>query len=262
MRKLKLQISYISDLHLDFWVPFHKSQIKWESRTKEFILKLIEKDSSMKEVICLGGDFSHFNRQTLWILEVFSAHYEQVFCVVGNHDYYLVSNNQENRYKKRSVNRTKELYELYPSISPNIHFFKEDEVIEFKGKRFGGNTMWYPLGTLEDQLFFQEISNDSQLIKGLDIVKENKVSLTFYRSLMEQGIDIFLTHVPIIPIKSHEQSSSCYFTPVEQLPKCVIQGHSHENAIYAAGYCQIYMNCAGYPEKNGVMPQIKNFTIE
>lgn len=262
---MTLKIAYISDLHLDFWVPFHKSQLKWKSRTQEFVLKLIEEDTSAREVICLGGDFSHFNRQTLWILEVFSAHYEQVFCVVGNHDYYLVSNNQETRYKKRSANRISELYELYPSVSENIHFFQKDEVMEFKGIRFGGNTMWYPLEKPEHQFFFQDVSNDSKLIKGLNMENENKKSLNVYRSVMEQGVDVFLTHVPIIPIKSHERYASfaCYYTPVNQLPKYIVQGHSHENAIYTKAGSLIYMNCAGYPEENTARkPKIESFEID
>lgn len=106
-----MKVSYVSDLHLDFWVRFDSNILKWEKRTCEFITQLVNTDIGKREVLCIAGDLSHYNQQSLWALEVFATNYEHVFVQVGNHDYYLISGSQERKYSNNSLNRVKELHE-------------------------------------------------------------------------------------------------------------------------------------------------------
>lgn len=257
-----MKISHISDLHLDFWCQFNHNQLKWESRTKEFIRKLVESDKGQRDVVCINGDISHFNVQSLWALSIFSQYYNKVFICMGNHDLYLVSKNQENKYKGHSWNRVLELQELISRL-PNVHLLLEDEVVKYSGVKFGGNTMWYPITTIEQQVFFNNISNDSRLIKGVDIGSEHEKSIANYKSMMQQGMDVMISHMPLCHLKSHEKygSTSCYYTPVDELPPYVIQGHSHERAIYKKANTLLHMNCGGYPHDRLGEMEIRSFEI-
>ena len=257
-----MKISYLSDIHADFWVPFTFNQIKWEKRTKEFIEKLIETDEGERDILCLSGDYSHFNVQTMWILETFSQHYKQVFFTYGNHCMYLVSKSQEDKYNGHSQNRIDELYSKSIELK-NVHPLFTDETFIYQGVTFGGNPMWYPISTTEQKMFFNNISNDSRLIKGVDIHLEHKKSIANYSSMMNRGIDVMISHVPLCHLRSHEKyaSTACYFTQVDVLPKHVVMGHSHERAIYKKAGSSLYMNCLGYPHDSLGKPDIRNFTI-
>lgn len=258
-----MKISYLSDIHTDFWVPFNHNQLKWESRTKEFITKLIGSDEGDRDVLVVAGDVSHFNIQSLWVIETFSQHYNKVFIVIGNHDLYLVSNNQSNKYKGNSWNRVLELQDGISKL-PNVHLFLGDDVFEYNGFKFGGNTMWYPLESFDQQVFFNNVSNDSKLIKGFNVKEEYHKSMRNYDSLLTKNIDVMISHIPVINIDSHFRynGTACYLTPVKDINvKYWIFGHSHEQKIYEKPYCKFYMNALGYPDESLDL-SIKSFIIK
>lgn len=259
-----MKVSYISDLHLDFHVPFKPSQERWEQQTKDFIVNLIETtDPDDRDILCLGGDYSHYNRQTFWMLDTFSKYYNRVFTVLGNHDFYLVSNTQVGKYNHHSQNRVNELI-AYASSIPNVHPLFSDKTLNYKGVTFGGNSMWYPVETFEQKTFFYNSSNDSRLIHGTNVQLEHEDSIQNYSNMMRKCMDVMISHVPIIPINSHQiyGGDSCYYTPVDELPPYVIQGHSHERAIYEKAGSKIFMNCGGYPHDKLGDFEIKHFYVE
>ncbi|PXA12944.1 hypothetical protein DD899_13180, partial [Staphylococcus pseudintermedius] len=74
-----MNISYISDLHIDHWVKHNNNQIKHEKQVKEFINNLIEKSNlKIKEALVIAGDISHYNKITMWVLEEFSKQFDKV----------------------------------------------------------------------------------------------------------------------------------------------------------------------------------------
>lgn len=258
-----MKISYISDLHLDFHVPFHKSQIKWKSRTVEFINKLITSDEGSKEVLIIAGDLSHFNKQSIWALEVFSQSYKKVFFTYGNHDLYLISNNQESKYKGISMNRTRELYELSSKVENVVPLF-EGEVVEHKGVKFSGLPLWYPVETPEQKIFFENVSNDSKLIKKFRPNMFHSLHQSKYMQTLDKEVDVMITHFPVINIDTHFKynSTACYLTPVQDIRvNHWVFGHSHEQKVYEKPYCNFYMNAIGYPEENLEL-SIKSFKIQ
>jgi|SRR5699024_690379 len=247
-----MKISYISDLHLDFHVPFTKNQIKFANRTIEFVRNLVESDKGNKDVLVIAGDISHLNKQSYLCIEEFSKHYKKVLIIYGNHDYYLISKNQSNKYKNNSANRVEELTEMLRSLSSVHVFTKDSPTFIYKDVKFGGLTMWYPLKTCEQQQFFQEFSNDSKLIKGFNIEEAHEEDMETYGYLLQDDVDIMISHVPVINIDSHSKydGTSCYFTPVKDIDVSHwIFGHSHEQKIYRKPYGNFYMNCLGYPEE-------------
>jgi len=246
-----MQVSYISDLHLDFHAKFHMSQEKWAKRTKEFVSKLVETDESAREVLVIAGDISHFNHQSMWALEEFSKAYEKVFFTYGNHDLYFVSKNQEAKYKGVSMNRTRELYELSNQIK-NVSPLFEGEVEEHKKVKFSGLPLWYPVETLEQKMFYENVSNDSQLIKKFRPNLLHSLNQSQYMQTLDKNIDVMISHFPVINIDSHFKynSTACYLTPVRDIKASHwIMGHSHEQKVYEKPYCNFYMNAIGYPEE-------------
>lgn len=260
----KVDISYVSDLHTDFHVPFTKNQIKFEQRTREFIQKLIQTDTSNKKVLIVAGDVSHFNKQSYWCVDEFSKHYKQVLFCYGNHDFYLISKNQERKYKSNSINRVNELTEMLKPL-PNVHVFTdEDYVFQYNNIKFGGLTMWYPLKTPEQQMFFYNTSNDSRRIKGFNIAEAYHKDQSTYRKILKENVDVMISHVPVINVDSHFKynSTSCYLTPLKNInAKHWIMGHSHEQRVYNEPYCNFYVNSIGYPVEKLDL-KISHFTTE
>lgn len=248
------RISYISDLHLDFHVPFHMNQMKWEDRTKDFIYGLISshKDSNQSgQVLVIAGDISHFNQQSLWALEEFAENFERVVFTYGNHDLYFVSKNQAAKYKRGSYNRVRELKEESSKIANVIPLF-EGETHSYRGVNFAGLSMWYPLETPEQQMFFHNISNDSKLINGLDVKGIHQLDRERYEKLLEKEVDVMITHFPVINVDSHFKynSTACYLTPVKDIKvKHWVSGHVHEQKVYEKPYCNFYFNSQGYPDE-------------
>lgn len=259
----KIKIDYISDLHLDFHIPFTHNQEKWKKQTKDFIFKLLSTTLN-KEVICIAGDFSHYNRQTIWALQEFATHYDKVIITYGNHDMYLVSGNQAKKYGEHSGNRIKELYKLIECIDNVIPLFSGSDVCHYQGVRFAGNPMWYPLATESQLNFFTTISNDSRLIKGSSISLLHEESAKDYYNILAQQVDVMISHMPVIETESHQTfgGSDCYYTPVDEVnAKHWIMGHVHERRVYQRDSTTFYINAVGYPSDKLGQETIQSFKI-
>lgn len=258
-----MKVSYLSDIHADHHVPFNSNQLKWEKRTKEFIIKLIETDEGQREVLVIAGDLSHFNSQTKWILEIFSLHYEQVLIVSGNHDNYLISKNQSRKYKNNHINRIFELISITESMK-NVKYLKDFIEYTYKDITFAGSTFWYPLENIQQQMFFHNVSNDSKLISGANyesIHEQHLFEMERYESL--DWVDVIITHVPPITIDAHRKYNStvCYLSPIKELKaESYIFGHCHEQNEYEKGGSKFYINTMGYPEEKMELI-IKSFNV-
>lgn len=234
-----MKVDYCSDIHMDFHVPFIYNQLKWENRTRKFITNIIEQKENPSDIVAIAGDISHYNQQSYWVIDTFAKCYKHVLVTLGNHDYYLISKNQQNKYKS-SVNRVMELINNFKGTNVYIN----NPLVSIQGIGVQLLPMWYPIETLEQETFFYNISNDSKYIKGIDIHNE-------YLEQREQvinGIDLLVTHTPVIQVPSHLQfgGTACYLAPVDVLPKNVIMGHTHEHLNIIKYGTQFVMNCWGY----------------
>lgn len=241
-----MKIDYISDLHMDFHVKVNSNEGKYKYNTRRFLQELLPEE--LGEVLVIAGDLSHYNRQSYWVLEYFSEQYKRVFYCLGNHDYYLVSGEQEKKYKDNSMNREMELASLSAYLK-NVTLLHNFNVFEYEEVRFAGATNWYPLTEFADRNFFNTYSNDSVLIRGMDIGNLNYIQTEQYSKLEE--VDVLVTHVPTIVINSHIKygGTSCYLNELAPKAKHNIFGHSHETNVYEKGDYKFYINALGYPNE-------------
>lgn len=254
-----MHIDYISDLHLDFYVRKTGHLEIDRSKVERFLVKLLPE--KIGDVLIIAGDLSHENVQSFDSLHYFSQVYKYVFFVWGNHDYYLVSNTKSDKYRQNSTRRTEELLQM-TDVLPNVQLLENYKVYTVDGMRFAGATNWYSLERAEDLAFFNARSNDSRLIKSIDIQKAHDKEMYLYYTLPE--IDVLVTHVPPLLIESHVKSgsTSCYLNELESVTaKVCVFGHCHERSYYQKGNVEYYVNALGYPDE-GEIGKINSFTIE
>lgn len=258
-----MKIDYISDLHINHYVHFKANQEKWKKHTVKWSKEIL--DTSDGDVLIVAGDFSEFNRQGLWFLEEASKQYEQVFIVIGNHDYYLLSKNQKNKYMT-SFARVQEFIDNASKIKNVTPLDKK--VAEYNGVTFAGDSLWYRLDSFEDIQFFKGVSNDSNYIYGSYGPGENssreifQESMNWYETLESMDIDVMISHIPPLhPPISHFPRNACYDFPAPFLVgKHWICGHQHIIGEFHRFGVHFHMNPLGYPnEGNG--PLLSQFEI-
>lgn len=250
-----MKVAYISDLHLDFYV---QPWAAWQRKMDKFLEKLLPDEEV--DALIVAGDLSHYNTQSHFALQYFAEHFQQVFYVMGNHDYYLVSNNHATRYKKRSEQREIELHEMNKSL-PNVTWLRHYEIVEFDGVLFAGATNWYGLKSAEEQAFFEERSNDSKLIKRFNIKDRHTVEMASYEQL--GTVDVIVMHVPPIYVNSHleERSVACYLNQLATVKaKHYVFGHCHEQEVYKQHGVTYYINALGYPDEK-LPRKMRVFTV-
>lgn len=257
-----MYVNYLSDLHANHHVPFQTNQRKWQAKTKEWMQEVLQEATG--DVLVLNGDFSEWNCQTIWILEEAADHFERVFFVPGNHDYYLLSKNQREKYKT-SFNRVEEMIQLAEAI-PNV-FSLHQRVYTYKGVTFAGDTLWYEINDPQALAFYTEQSNDSRFIHtGIPFVPDHKVlhdlSMNWYHMLGGKNVDVFVSHVPPVqPPMSRYSYNACYVTPVPFLVgKHWIAGHQHIKGIFEKAGVSFHMNAYGYPGEQNE-PQLAVFEV-
>ena len=253
-----MKVDYVSDLHINHHVLFKKNQLKWESQTKDWAKTLFRTKEG--DVLVIAGDFSEWNRQSLWFLEEASLHYEQVFFVIGNHDYYLLSKSRRKKYID-SKGRQLAFLESAAKI-PNVKPLSR-EVVNYKGKVIAGDSLWYLPRTPEDWAFFINVSNDSNYISILEAYtycssskKDEtrflyKEAMDWYDTLEGENIDLMISHIPPVhpPISPYPRNA-CYDCPVPFLAaEQWICGHQHIQGDFEKGGTHFWMNAIGYPDE-------------
>lgn len=252
-----MKIDYISDLHLDFHIPYSTNpQILYETTTL-FLEHLLPE--TIGDVLVLAGDLSHYNQQSVIILTYFADIYKHVLFVLGNHDYYLHKEQQSLLYNHNSLNRVNELKKLL-HYERNVHCLERFEVIQIMGKTFTGATNWYALQHYEEIHFFKKYSNDSALIKHFDIQQEHLLEQIEFKKITK--VDVCITHVPPILIDSHKKydSTFCFLQPFDLNAVTYIFGHCHEQKHYERAGWQFYINALGYPNEY-LSKKVQSFSI-
>lgn len=256
-------VDYLSDVHLSHYAPFRHNQEKWKRATKEWAKKLYKNKKS--EVLIIAGDMSEWNQQSLWFLEESSTHYERVYFVVGNHDYYLLSKNQRKKYGN-SIKKVEELLVDAATIKNVIALHKT--VDTYKGVTFAGHSMWYDLPKDEDVAWHRANSNDSRFVFGENPYEEvyqslYEESLEWYEGLEGEKIDVFVSHFPPFDPPFSKYSHNANY--VAQLPFLIgrhfINGHQHLVGEFERFGVNFHMNAIGYPEEKHSL-SVKTFKLK
>lgn len=241
--KTPLTIDYVSDIHIDFHATWTNNLKKLEKKTKKFIRDKLDGKEEKGSILVIAGDIGHYNLQTKWVLEEFAKDYKLVYFLLGNHDYYLVSQSQEVKYKKNSMERFNELKEWFSNT--NVHVMNQCKTIILNGWKIGFTNAWYPLETREQQEFFEE-HNDSVCIHDMDI---QMLYRTEKEWLEANKFDVLVTHVPIEVTERSKERTACYYAPISYHAKHVIFGHTHERLKVKKGNVSLYSNAWGYEEE-------------
>lgn len=243
-----MQIDYISDFHLDFHIEVSKEA--WQAKLTELPATINLLSSMLPEqtgdILVIAGDLSHSNRQAYTILDFFSSIYPHVLFVFGNHDYYLLPDEQ-NAYDKDSQKRESDLRQRIQDL-PNVTCLANFETFTYQDVTFAGATSWYPLQTESERHVFYEEMNDSKLIQNLDIAATHKQEMQALEQL--EPVDVLITHVPPIELNSHRYfgSTDCFLNKLPSgTAKLYIFGHCHEQNVYEQNDATYYINALGYP---------------
>ena len=270
---IKLTVDYVSDLHLNHHCPFSHNQEKWKRQTVAWTNNLLL--DATGQVLIVAGDLSEWNVQTQWFLEECSKHYNQVFITAGNHDYYLRSNNQREKYKDHSRHKQQSRVKLeemfhHASALPNVTVL-HGHVVTYNGFVFGGHSLWYKPTSYfgDDEEWYKNSSNDRRFISvGRRYPQENydilfDEAIAWYNTQKDTVFDVFVSHVPPVDPLGRKNPNSCYVATLPFLvdTKYWICGHQHEQMQFNERGVQFLMNAVGYPSENHDLT-VRTFTLE
>ena len=223
---MKLNIDYVSDLHLTHYIS------KNESITK--IDKLVQDKISMQvkgDILVVAGDIDEDINRVSELLYSCSKYYKKVIFVLGNHEYYIpvikyiYTDPMAKEYNYNSMNKVYRLNEIFNN---------------------------YPMQN--DSRFIL-----SELPKKEKIKKLHNDSISWYNNL-PNNIDLIITHVPPFRNKSNSRgNNSCYYTEVKEYKSPVwIYGHDHKEEDIIINNTRFVSNPWGYDTKEF---KIKTLTL-
>lgn len=264
-----IKVSYISDLHLDFYISPIKN--KKESYLR-FINELFGNDDS--EILVVAGDIGHYDNQNIIFFQLLSSLniYKHIYVVLGNHDYYLVSNNIKYKYKNNSLNRIEKLKNGINNID-NVTCLDGD-IVEYKNKIIAGLNGFYD-GSYYFKLtygygqnivsYWKTIMSDAKLIKGItDFYDLAKIEKAKYKKIFDANkeIDLMISHIVplsesiVFPNKYKSDPTSAFycFDGIYEIEhgkvKNYIFGHIHDVNEFEVYDTKFYVNAFGYPKEN------------
>lgn len=203
------------------------------------------------DVLILAGDIGSL--ETLRpFLDRISEGWDLIIYVPGNHEYYSIGKTKESIFKE-----LKELEGDYPSLK-----VMDMDVVEYKGQRFVGCTLWSSPSTQRGINDFKWIftnyygdSNSSQNITLSRMKEWNNTSKKFIKETVKEG-DIVITH--FMPkyrsfkpeyTDKHNYYGNEGLEDVMKKAKVWVSGHTHCK-FDVFDECRWVCNASGYPEED------------
>jgi len=197
-----MKLGYKSDVHLDFWVK----EVN-RSKIKDFIKNILFPKNA--DILILAGDIGHSNLQNAIFLEEIKKYYGAVLVTYGNHDLYLLTDEDKQKYKTSSA-RLKEFKE-YVKYIEGVYFL-DGALADVDGLKILGTPGWYDfsyavkhgisLDVIRGQ--WEVIMSDAKFIvpkidpPNFSLFEKEKIRNYLYDA------DIVFTHVPPLYIKCHD----------------------------------------------------------
>jgi len=285
-----MTIATISDIHTDFYIPAKLTGYKLDNAMDEFIKNELWLKTA--DVLVFAGDNSHYPKHNKLMLEKIAAKkiYKKIFVTFGNHDLYLISNQQRSKYKT-SWDKILELKQICEEID-TVEFL-DGNIVEVDGVKFGGTGGWYDM-SYSKQLFnmnhfncmhkWKNVMNDANLIVGNDYPPEINDSreamyggykykaytfdpMKFFKQEEEKILaiveecDVFISHVgplvpPNLPVHFQNVETGFYYFNGEWIlnkdkaPKLWIFGHTHDKYLWKHNNTVLVCNPLGYKSEN------------
>lgn len=256
-----LDIDYVSDLHLGFYIHNIDSI---EEINKLVINKI--KPQIKSNILVIAGDINENVNTLCEFMYACSKYYSKVIFILGNHEYYIYGKEMDTKYNHNSMNKVEEINHRFKDNSEIIFLDKTNDtkgIYDYNNFRIAGDTLWYRPISLTDWLFYYPTQSDSFLIKSNlswkdKILKLNKDSISWYNSL-PVNIDLIITHIPPIRNKNNNRgSNACYYTKVDSFKAPVwIYGHDHKENDVIINNTRFISNPWGYNTKEFKIKTLK-----
>lgn len=248
-----MKLQYMSDLH-------------WEHQPdygQRFVSEIM--DPKDADVLVLAGDITgnmiRYRKQFEPVLESLAKKYEgkKILVVPGNHEYW-----------GSTLPETRGMIADIMAKHSNIQYLYTGTVIELQGKRFVGDTMWFPpkYNKWGDQQWsdFRRIHDLSEWV-----YQHNKAFREFVKTTTTKETIIITHHLPAsgsIATEYIGEATNRYFVShMEDLicqkePLLWIHGHTHHQFDYKLHNTRIVANPCGYPNEPTQKGFIANLIIE
>jgi Icc-related predicted phosphoesterase len=205
------------------------------------------------DVLILAGDIC--TPKSLPTLHRFfkqcSDNFDLVLYVTGNHELY--------RWEKpNDKSHITFIRDALQSVYPNLMVL-EDEVINYKGLRIAGATLWTNFG--KDAYLYEhchQIMNDYRWgLKQKSVLDWFRHSYAF---LSQSKADVVITHhapseLSVHPMYAGNRYNALFHSNLDELiqelrPHLWVHGHMHNNAEYTCGATKVVCNPYGYGKEN------------
>jgi UDP-2,3-diacylglucosamine pyrophosphatase LpxH len=230
------RLHIMSDLHLD---------LRPERRRKEFIEKLkVDGD----EILVLPGDICSLSSEnqsdTFRLMEDFCSRYKWVVYTPGNHEFW----NTNPAGGQRMLTKLSERFD-------NLTVLRSGKVHIIGGKRFLGDTMWFPFDPTN--FMYERNMPDFKMVEDLGswAYAQNSIFTEFLRVHCEPGDIIVTHHMPSfksVPERFQNSQINRFFVSDQRKviernrPGLWIHGHTHTRFDYMLGDTRVLCNPRGY----------------
>ena len=128
-----MTIDILSDIHIDSY--FNHNATLEKDAVNSIFKPIFTNNSSRQaaEVLVIAGDLGHYNSQNIAMLEIFKMHYINIIIVLGNHDYYLLNDDEVSKYKT-SFNRVNEFKQMVEKLD-NV-FCLDGDIVTINNSTF------------------------------------------------------------------------------------------------------------------------------
>ncbi len=249
----EMNIQYVSDLHLEFM-----NQREYTEFEKRFPIHAT--------ILVLAGDIGNPKEKTYEMFLTFvSKHFEKVFLIAGNHEFY------KNTYKD-----TIQTIETVVKAFENITFL-HNSFEDYKGVRWIGTIQWTPITNPSYTI------NDTELIQGMTVERYNALfeeAKEFLENALESCVTeskkaIVITHHLPIAALVLPQYKTYHFAPynqwfhanldslIDQYQKTIVgwfYGHTHSGSVQTHYGIPFFCSPKGYPNEFSNHLPIGNMT--
>lgn len=240
-----------SDLHLEFYKDKEKG-LPYLQVTAPYLI--------------LAGDIGNPFRRNYWLyLNWASHHYQRVFLLAGNHEYY-----GQKRSMEQVDRKIQELSSGFPNVTDlNSSCWQEAGLV------IVGRTLWTDLSGCSPQHIkknlrdYSSIHLEGRLIEPEDVTRLHREHLAFLETNLARWakdpavhqIIVVSHHAPsrlmLNPAYSGDDLGAAYANQLDELilasPKMIawVSGHTHHSLEVKLSHCTLLSNCLGYRLPNG-----------